>query len=235
MTIAVRPRPSLRFRGRSFMALVLAPTDPLDAWLSDLDEVARRSPGFFGGRAIIVDLSAIKLSKAELKNLVGSLHERDIRIMGIEGADPSLLDLGMPPSVNGGRPAGAIEAPTTTSPAPATPPPPASAKTLLVETSVRSGQSILHADGDVTIVGSVASGAEVVAGGSIHIYGTLRGRAIAGCTGDARARIFCSKFEAELISIDGLYKTADDLGPAVRGLAVQVNLHGDSIILKTFD
>ncbi|KAB0268652.1 septum site-determining protein MinC [Microvirga brassicacearum] len=214
------------------MALVLAPTDPLDAWFSDLDEVARRSPGFFGGRAIIVDLSAIRLSKAELKKLVGSLHERDIRVMGIEGADPAMLDLGMPPSVNGGRPAGAIEAPNATT---APVPPPAPAKTLLVETSVRSGQSILHADGDVTIVGSVASGAEVVAGGSIHIYGTLRGRAIAGCTGDARARIFCSKFEAELISIDGLYKTADDLGPAFRGLAVQVNLDGDSIILKTFD
>ena len=76
MTIAVRPRPSLRFRGRSFMALVLAPTDPLDAWFSDLDEVARRSPGFFGGRAIIVDLSAIKLSKPELKKLMASLHER---------------------------------------------------------------------------------------------------------------------------------------------------------------
>lgn len=233
MTIAVRPRPSLRFRGRSFMALVLAPTDPLDAWFSDLDEVARRSPGFFGGRAIIVDLSAIKLSKGELKKFMASLHEREIRVMGIEGVDPSMLDVGMPPSVNGGRAAGAVEVPNvaTSVPLPAVAP----AKTLLVETSVRSGQSILHADGDVTILGSVASGAEVVAGGSIHIYGALRGRAIAGCTGDARARIFCSKFEAELISIDGLYKTADDLGPAFRGLAVQVNLDGNSIILKTFD
>jgi septum site-determining protein MinC len=145
-----------------------------------------------------------------------------------------MLDLGMPPSVNGGRPAGAIEVPNAAAPVPV-PPPVAAAKTLLVETSVRSGQSILHAEGDVTILGSVASGAEVVAGGSIHIYGALRGRAIAGCTGDARARIFCSKFEAELISIDGLYKTADDLGSTFRGLAVQVNLDGDSIILKTFD
>jgi septum site-determining protein MinC len=234
VTIAVRPRPSLRFRGRSFMALVLAPTDPLDAWFSDLDEVARRSPGFFGGRAIIVDLSAIKLSKPELKKLMASLHEREIRVMGIEGADPAMLELGMPPSVNGGRPAGPVEVPNAAASAPA-PAPVAPAKTLLVETSIRSGQSILHAEGDVTILGSVASGAEVVAGGSIHIYGALRGRAIAGCTGDARARIFCSKFEAELISIDGLYKTADDLGPTFRGLAVQVNLDGDSIILKTFD
>nr|WP_210496113.1 septum site-determining protein MinC [Microvirga antarctica] len=216
------------------MALVLAPTAPLNAWFSDLDEVSQRSPGFFGGRAIILDLSTIRLSRGELKDLIASLQARDIRLMGMEGADPAIVEPGMPPSVNGGRPAGAVEVPTAAAPAPAVTTP-APMKSLLIETSVRSGQSILHAEGDVTIIGSVASGAEVVAGGSIHIYGTLRGRAIAGCTGDARARIFCNRFEAELISIDGLYKTADDLGPAFRGLATQVNLDGDSIILKTFD
>ena len=64
----------------------------------------------------------------------------------------------------------------------------------------------------MTVLGSVASGAEVIAGGSIHIYGTLRGRAIAGSTGNARARIFCRKLEAELLAIDGLYRTAEDMG-----------------------
>jgi septum site-determining protein MinC len=86
---------------------------------------------------------------------------------------------------------------------------------------VRSGQSIFFPEGDVTIVGSVASGAEVVAGGSIHVYGTLRGRAMAGTAGNASARIFCSKLEAELIAIDGYYKTAEDMesGPARQGRA----------------
>jgi septum site-determining protein MinC len=218
------------------MALVLAPTAPIAAWLVDLDEVSKRSPGFFGGRAIILDLSAIQLSKAELKDLLASLQEREISIMGMEGADPSIADPGMPPSVNGGRSAGAVDVPHASASSSALVPlAPAPPKSLLIGTSIRSGQSILHAEGDVTIVGSLASGAEVVAGGSIHVYGTLRGRAIAGCTGDARARIFCNKFEAELISIDGLYKTADDLGPAFRGLATQVSLDGDSIIIKSFD
>ena len=67
----------------------------------------------------------------------------------------------------------------------------------------------------MTVVGSVASGAEVVAGGSIHVYGTLRGRAIAGSTGNADARIFCRKLEAELLAIDGLYRTADDMEPRI--------------------
>jgi septum site-determining protein MinC len=100
---------------------------------------------------------------------------------------------------------------------------------------VRSGQSVVFPEGDVTIVGSVASGAEVVAGGSIHVYGTLRGRALAGSVGNSSARIFCSKLEAELLAIDGLYKTAEDLEPQLRGQAVQLWLEGDAIVAKTLN
>jgi septum site-determining protein MinC len=101
---------------------------------------------------------------------------------------------------------------------------------LLLDKSIRSGQSIVHAEGDVVIVGSVASGAEIVAGGSIHVYGPLRGRAIAGSR-NARARIFCRKLEAELLSIDGLYMVADDMPAHLRGKQVQVWLDGDSMIM----
>ncbi|MCB8819532.1 septum site-determining protein MinC [Microvirga rosea] len=237
MTIAVRTRPSLRFRGRSFLALVLAPVVPMRDWLEDLDEVAKGSPGFFANRAIILDVSALKPSKSELKFLLAALKMRDIRIIGLEGAAPQVLDADMPAPVNGGRSAADIDVPDLDAmPIPvASSPEPAANSTLLIEGSLRSGQSILHTDGDVTILGSVASGAEVVAGGSIHIYGALRGRAIAGCTGNSRARIFCRKFEAELIAVDGLYKTADDLGPKYRGQPIQVNLDGDAIILKLLD
>lgn len=78
-------------------------------------------------------------------------------------------------------------------------------------------------------MGSVASGAEVIAGGSIHIYGALRGRAIAGASGNPDARITCRKFEPELLAIDGLYRTADDLGPDRRGQPAQIRLEGDAI------
>jgi septum site-determining protein MinC len=111
----------------------------------------------------------------------------------------------------------------------------APAPTLMIGDSIRSGQSILHPNGDVTILGSVASGAEIVAGGSIHIYGSLRGRAVAGCTGNSTARIFCRKFEAELVAVNGLYKTADDLGSRFRNLPIQVRLDGDSLILTPLD
>jgi septum site-determining protein MinC len=90
-------------------------------------------------------------------------------------------------------------------------------------------------EGDVTVVGSVASGAEVIAGGSIHIYGTLRGRAIAGAAGNQQARIFCRKFEPELVAIDGLYKAAEDMSADLRHRAVQAWLYGEHIHMSTLD
>src|SRR5262249_34675451 len=100
---------------------------------------------------------------------------------------------------------------------------------LLLENPVRSGQSVVFAEGDITILGSVGSGAEVVAGGSIHVYGALRGRAMAGVNGNAGARIFCNKIEAELLAIDGFYQTAEDIDASLRGKPAQAWLDGDTM------
>ena len=128
----------------------------------------------------------------------------------------------------GGRPVGASEVPDE-KPAPPEP------HSLMREENVRSGQSVSFPKGDVTIIGSVASGAEVIAGGSIHIYGALRGRAIAGVMGDGKAKIFCRKLEAELIAIDGLYKTADDMPAGVRGKPAKISLDGEKIVIEPLD
>lgn len=253
MTVAaVRPRPTLRFRGRSFMALVLAPEPPLEDWFAELDGLIRRSPGFFIGRPVVLDVSALGLDKEGLARIVADLAARDIRIMGIEGTNPSFIGLGMPPLISGGRqvnipdpteapPAPTPPRPTARQPAAAAPataaPQPAQRLTgsLLFDRPIRSGQSIVFPEGDVTVVGSVASGAEIIAGGSIHIYGTMRGRAIAGSTGNSDARIFCSKLEAELLAIDGLYQTADEMDPAYRGRAVHARLEGEAFVLAALN
>ena len=216
------------------MSFVLAPEPPVADWLADLDALVRRSPAFFVDRPVILDLSGTPLDKAGLTTLIADLHERGIRVFGVEGADPAALGLGLPPALGGGRP---VDIPGEASPggpanaAPARKPAPA----LLVEGSVRSGQSVIHPDGDLTIIGSVGSGAEVVAGGSIHIYGALRGRAIAGTAGNTRARIFCRKLEAELLAIDGLYKTADDMPRDVLGRPMQAWLEGETIMTAALD
>jgi septum site-determining protein MinC len=237
-----RTRSPIRFRGRSFMAIVLAPEPPTDEWFVELDALVKRSPAFFVSRPVILDVAALPQEKAELTALIAELTARDIRVLGMEGADPSLLGLGFPPPLGGGRPVPVMldtpEKPANGKGNGKAEPAPAPAKeptSLVVENPVRSGQSVVFPEGDVTIVGSVASGAEIVAGGSIHIYGALRGRAIAGSTGNGRARIYCNKLEAELLAIDGLYKTADDMEAQFRGRPVQAWLNGEAIMMAALD
>ncbi len=104
-----------------------------------------------------------------------------------------------------------------------------SAGTLMIKAPIRSGQSVFHPHGDVIVLGSVASGSAIVAGGSIHVYGTLRGRAIAGSEGNISARIFCRKNEAELLAVDGWYTTAEEMEGVSRGKAVQAFLDNDAL------
>ena len=111
----------------------------------------------------------------------------------------------------------------------------AEANTLLIDQPVRSGQSVVFERGDITVLGSVASGAEVMAGGSVHVYGTLRGRAIAGLSGHPGARIFCSKLQAELLAIDGVYQTADDMPAKALGKPVQAWLDGEQMKISVLD
>ena len=129
------------------------------------------------------------------------------------------------------RPSASPEATAALAPAPETPRP----LSLVVNESVRSGQTIVFREGDVTVIGSVSSGAEIIAGGSIHIYGTLRGRAFAGASGDPGARIFCRSLEAELLAINGLYRVADRLEQGLRGRPVQAWLEGKAIAMAPLE
>jgi len=209
------------FRPRSYMAFAIAPQPPIVDWLSDLDASLERSEAFFAGQHVALDLSAVNLSPNAIGQLVANLEERNIRVLGIEGVDPAKWQAGLPPVLRGGRGTRASEPPGSIAgaPAPASGRPPAQSPqpaSLMIEDPVRSGQSVIFTEGDVTVLGSVGSGAEIVAGGSIHVYGTLRGRALAGATGNARARIFCHRVEAELLAINSYYRTADDIEDSLR-------------------
>jgi septum site-determining protein MinC len=173
----------------------------------------------------VLDLSAVDLSQSAIAHLVASLEQRNIRVLGIEGVDASHVTTSMPPLLTGGRNCVL----TQNEPKNEAKKPEAKPKltSLLVESPVRSGQSVVFAEGDVTVLGSVGSGAEIVAGGSIHIYGTLRGRAMAGVNGNAAARIYCHRIEAELLAIDGYYQTAEEISAALRDRPAQAWLQGD--------
>lgn len=237
MTKLLTDARSIRIKGRSFLAVMLSPDLPFDDWLIRLDDLAARSAGFFLGRPVVLDVTDLPIDRAQLKALIAELSGRNVSIMGIEGGRPSILGPGMPPALKGGRPVADFEVaskepdadapakPVVTEPRPAT-------QSLVIREPVRSGQSVIFPEGDVTVIGSVASGAEIVAGGSVHIYGTLRGRVMAGSVGHASARIFCRKLEAELVAIDGVYKMAEDLAPELHGQAVQLWLEDDRIMAE---
>ncbi len=223
------------------MALVLAPDVPLNEWLNALDAQMDRSPNFFDARPVVVDLGGVPREQQGVAQFLQLLEQRGIRIIGTEGAHPSWEGIEawgrpLPVSTKPGREIEAPEAKQDKSALPLEVPPSAGdANTLLIDQPVRSGQSVVFERGDITVLGSVASGAEVMAGGSVHIYGTLRGRAIAGLSGHPGARIFCSRLQAELLAIDGVYQTADDMPPKVVGKPVQAWLSGDQMKISVLD
>lgn len=224
------------------MALIVAPEPPLEAWFAAFDQQMARSAGFFTDRPVIANLAAVLEAEEKLDALLDGLEARQLRIIGVEGVEPAALGQtrwAQLPQLIQGRdirrdgtdklvvlPPQQAEAPMEVAPPPTS---------LVVDRPVRSGQSILFEDGDVTIIGSVASGADIVAGGSIHVYGALRGRAIAGLKTGAAARIFCTRLAAELVAIDGVYRTAEEWGAEVQNRAVQIRLEDSVLKLDRLD
>jgi septum site-determining protein MinC len=232
----VRP---YRIRGRFLTAIALRLEGPADrAMLAELDAQLRQTPQFFADAPLVIDLEHAggQVSPEDLQNLVEHLRFRKVSVFALQAgsreqksAAAALGLIAIPPG--GDAPpkgTGREEAP-----APAASPEPArQPASRLVTAPVRSGQTIVAEKGDLTVVGPVGSGAELIAAGSIHVYGPLRGRASAGVFGDESARIFCQDLDAELLSVAGLYRTSESLGPEVRRRSVQVFLEGDRLCVE---
>lgn len=213
------------------MAFILVPELPVRDWLVSLDAQMERAPGYFARKPMIVNFSALQRGGGDPAALLYALDMRGLALIGVEGIERSrlagtrfeaLLDLRQKGEGDDqfGRELALPE--EMLKPVPA-------AASLLIDRPVRSGQSIVFEDGDVTIIGSVSSGAEVVAGGSLHVYGPARGRLVAGVKTGAAARIFCGKLSAELFAIDGIYGTADDWHEHLDGRAVQIRLQDGAL------
>ena len=233
--------PYVRVRGRSFMAMVVTPEAPTATWFAAFDQQMGRAANFFADRPVVANLEATLEEGGTDAVLIvlDGLDARGLRLVGIEGVEARLLAgtrwERLPKTLHGRDVA--LEAPplAADSEEPGAPEAQLHAPSLLIDRPVRSGQSIVFEDGDVTIVGSVGSGAEVIAGGSIHVYGTLRGRALAGLRVGAGARIFCQRFEAEMVGVDQLYRTAEHWGAGLHGRAVQVLSDRGALRLSALD
>ncbi len=100
---------------------------------------------------------------------------------------------------------------------------------LVIDRPVRSGQQVYCPDGDIVVMQQTSAGSELLAGGSVHVYGVLRGRVLAGVQGDTQARIFCQRLEAELIAIAGRYRLLDEIDSDLKGQAVMIYLEGEKL------
>lgn len=234
ISVAATP---LQVRGRSFTAVVIRLTGAPDAaFFEALDTLMRQAPHFFVNAPLVLDVeqAAELQEKAEFVKLVRALRARRLSAVGIQGGTPeqgtAAFGAGLI-TLQGGREA-SLERGARTAPAEVKPAVTEPAASLLITDPVRSGQRIFADQGDLVVLAAVSSGAELIAHGNIHIYGPLRGRALAGVNGNRNARIFCQSLEAELIAIAGLYRTSDDLGPAVRQSRVQAFLQDDTLCVE---
>ncbi|WP_426957791.1 septum site-determining protein MinC [Muricoccus radiodurans] len=230
-----------RLRGGNFNLLVLRLLDPrVEVIVPALADQFRRAPGFLRNAPIVLGLDDLDPSAApDFGQLIGQLRGVQIAPIGTTGGGPEIKAAaqaaGLPPL----RAAGAetpVATPAAPAPAPIPPPLPEAAPaptgwqpTMVVDQAVRAGQRIWAQGCDLIVRGTVNPGAEVLADGNIHIYGALKGRAIAGGADNLSARVFALVFEPELVSIAGYYAVRDGLGDAPIGKTVQVCLIGESM------
>lgn len=234
-----------RLRGANFNLLVLRLLDHRpEVVVPAIGDQFRRAPGFLRFAPIVLGLSDIQVPPAEVDfpGLIQGLRELEIMPIGTTGGTAEMrnvaISYGLPPvrSVGGKEADEDITAPSpqagdATQAAPAPRPPitkPAAARsTMVVEQPVRAGQRIWAEGADLIITSTVNAGAEVIADGNIHVYGALRGRAIAGGASNMEARVFALNFDPELVSIAGFYAVREGFPAAQIGKAMQVRLVGE--------
>ncbi|MGZ4977792.1 MAG: septum site-determining protein MinC [Methylobacter sp.] len=235
--------PVLEFKSSTYSVpvLVLA-SNNISIIEQQLQEKIHQAPEFFKNSPLIFDLQELNNLDLDINitKLTGTIRKLGLLPIGIRGGvtqqNQQALELGIP--VHSGHTATSSSA-TPRQQAPEPEPAqeeteelqPVAITTTMLTHPVRSGQRI-YAHGDLVILAQVSAGAEIMAEGNIHVYGSLRGRALAGVQGNTEARIFCSDLQAELISIAGNYKISEDLHGIVHNQSVQIYLQNHTLIIK---
>jgi septum site-determining protein MinC len=205
------------------------------AFEAELARQVQRSPRFFLNAPVVLDLKEAPefTREAEFVEAKEVLRRNTLTLIGVQNAQPAQLEA----AAAAGLASFAPNAPQPSRRPPrepsagATPVTGASVKSRLVTHPVRSGTQIYARGADLVITAAVSPGAEIMADGNIHVYGALRGRALAGAGGDVDARIFCSRLEAELVSIAGRYLVSEQLPPEEQGMPVQIALVDDRLTI----
>ncbi|MFZ6764542.1 septum site-determining protein MinC [Pseudoroseomonas sp. WGS1072] len=240
---AANPRlEPFRLRGANFNLLVLRLLDPRpEVIVPALADQFRRAPGFLRFAPLVLGLDDLDVPPhaVDFGRLAAELRAIEIMPIGTTGGTPELRaaaqSAGLPPlRTAGGKEEAVNLAPPPPEPAAAAEPPAplspgGSRPTMVIDHAVRAGQRIWAQGADLIVNGTVNPGAEVIADGNVHVYGALRGRAIAGGADNTDARVFALNFEPELVSIAGYYAVREGLTDAPIGKPVQVRLIGENM------
>jgi septum site-determining protein MinC len=246
--VTLEPVADIKFGQVGIANLRLKRLDP-EELQRDLAAKVQHAPNLFARAPVVVDLSHLpELPDLEtVRDLIARIRDAGMMPVGLSYGTTEneqlarALDLPLfakfrAPYERSGKAAAEPEPMPVEVAAPArvaAPPAPRgdSVIGLVHDKPVRSGQQVYARGRDLILTKLVANGAEVIADGSIHVYGALRGRALAGAQGDASARIYCQEFHAELVSIAGQYRVFEDMPQELRGKPVQVWLDGDRLML----
>jgi len=230
---------AIDLKASSFTLPVLTLLDANIQSISEqLGKKVKQAPEFFKNAPLVIDIGALASTDIpiEFESLVKQISKLGITPIGIRGGNRSqntvaqsfglaLLADARSTSPTDKKEALAVKK-TVQKHASAKP------SAMLVKQPVRSGQRIYAVDQDLIILAPVSTGAEVMADGNIHIYGALRGRALAGVKGDTDTRIFCQILQAELIAISGNYQISESFDESLRGKPVQIHLSDNSLLIE---
>lgn len=202
------------------------------AILDDLSGRVASAPQFFNRTGVCVDLSALKSVPQinELHSVFGAIRRAGMMPIGLAQGPAGVEELARALDT-------AVLSQVTAQRKPAAPaakavepvPEPAANPSLMHNQPVRSGQRVYARNRDLIVTAMVGAGAEVMADGCVHLYGPLRGRVMAGVRGDANARVFCQEFNAELVSIAGVFRVFETVPPELAGKPVQAWLSGEDL------
>lgn len=186
-----------------------------------------QAPAFLKNAPVVINISDVN-DRVEWREMLRVFSDAGLHVIGVSGCHDerqkqAVLRAGLP-LLNEGK--GVVKK------APAAPQTPVATKTKIVSTPVRSGQQIYARNSDLIVTGNVSTGAELIADGNIHVYGVMRGRVLAGATGDSASQIFCSNLSADLVSIAGQYLLSDQIPENYYGQATRLSLSDGTLIIQ---